>query len=41
MRNIFIIGLIVVSMGYMFSLLFDKYSNAVENQEKKTLQQKQ
>ena len=41
MRNIFIIGLIVVSMGYMFSLLFDRYNDAVENQEKKTLQQKQ
>ena len=41
MRNIFIIALIVVSMGYMFSLLFDKYNSALEIQEQKTLEQKQ
>lgn len=41
MRNIFIIALIVVSIGYMFSLLFDKYNSALEIQEQKTLEQKQ
>ena len=39
MRNIFIIALIVVSMGYMFSILFDKYNVAVEIQDKTTSQQ--
>ena len=39
MRNIFIIAVIVVSMGYMFSILFDKYNAAVETQEKTTSQQ--
>jgi len=32
MRNILIIGLILVAMGYMFSLLFDRYESAVEEQ---------
>ncbi|GGD41046.1 hypothetical protein GCM10012288_13900 [Malaciobacter pacificus] len=41
MRNILIIGLIVVAMGYMFSLLFDRYEAAVEQQNtQKELQQK-
>lgn len=40
MKNIFIIGLIVISMAYMVSILFDKYSAAVEEQDKKMLQQK-
>jgi hypothetical protein len=39
MRNIFIIGLILISMGYMFSILFDKYNTAVEIQDKNSLQQ--
>lgn len=41
MRNIFIIGLIVVSMVYMFSILYGKYEDVI-NQEnnKKTLEQK-
>ena len=39
MRNIFIIVVIVVSMGYMFSILFDKYNTAVEIQDKTTSQQ--
>jgi len=39
MRNIFIIALIVISMGYMFSILFDKYNSAVEIQDRNTLQQ--
>lgn len=41
MRNIFIIGLIVIAMGYMVSILFDRYTNAVENQNsKKVVEQK-
>jgi len=41
MRNILIIGLIVVAMGYMFSLLFDKYDAAVEQQNtQKTIDKK-
>ena len=40
MKNIFIILAIVVSMGYMFSILFDKYNSAVETQNKNTLEQK-
>lgn len=41
MRNIFIIGLIIVSMVYMFSILYGKYEDVI-NQEnnKKTLEQK-
>ncbi|WP_268878199.1 hypothetical protein [Arcobacter cloacae] len=41
MRNIFIIGLIVISMVYMFSILYGKYEDVI-NQEnnKKTLEQK-
>ena len=39
MRNIFIIAVIVVSMGYMFSILFNKYNAAVEIQDKTTSQQ--
>jgi hypothetical protein len=39
MRNIFIIALIVISMGYMFSILFDKYNSAVEIQDRNTSQQ--
>lgn len=38
MKNILVILLIVVAMGYMFSILYDKYSMAVENQEKTILQ---
>lgn len=34
MRNILIIGMIVVAMGFMVSILFDKY-------EKVSVQQKQ
>lgn len=43
MRNIFIIGLIVVAMGYMVNILVDRFNNIVEQEEKnkKTLQQKQ
>ena len=40
MRNIFIIAVIVVSMGYMISILFDRYSVAVEEQNKNNLEQK-
>ncbi len=41
MRNIFIIGLIVVSMAYMFSLLYDKYDSVIkEENSKKALEQK-
>lgn len=41
MRNIFIIGLIVVSMAYMFSILYDKYDNVIkEENNKKALEQK-
>lgn len=41
MRNIFIIGLIIVAMVYMFSILYGKYEDVI-NQEnnKKTLEQK-
>jgi hypothetical protein len=39
MRNILIIGIIVISMGYMFSILFDKYKTVVEVQDKNNLQQ--
>lgn len=41
MRNIFIIGLIVISMVYMFSILYGKYEDVI-NQEnnKNTLEQK-
>ena len=39
MRNIFIIAMIVVSMGYMFSILFDKYNVSVEIQDKTTTPQ--
>lgn len=39
MRNILIIGLIVVSLAYMFSLLFDRYESAIEQQNtQKTLE---
>ena len=42
MRNIFIIGLIVVAMGYMVNILVDRYNKVVEeDRNKKTLQQKQ
>lgn len=42
MRNILIIGLIVVAMGYMLSLLFNKYETAVEQQNiQKPIEQKQ
>lgn len=43
MRNIFIIGLIVVSMGYMVYILVDRFNNIVAEEEKnkKVLQQKQ
>ena len=34
MRNIFIIGLVVVALGYMFSIMLDKYDAAVKEQEK-------
>lgn len=27
MRNIFIIGLIVIAMGYMVSIMFDRYKS--------------
>lgn len=27
MRNILIIGMIVIAMGYMFTLMFDRYEN--------------
>jgi hypothetical protein len=41
MRNILIISLIVVAMGYMFSILFDKYDTAVEQQNtQKTIDKK-
>ena len=40
MKNIFIIVMIVVSIGYMVSILFDKYTVAVEEQNKKILEQK-
>jgi len=42
-RNIFIIGLIVVAMGYMVNILVGKYNTIIEeeNQKKQTLQQKQ
>lgn len=41
MRNIFIIVLIVFSMAYMFSLLYDKYDNVIkEENNKKALEQK-
>ncbi|CAM3927379.1 hypothetical protein [Arcobacter cloacae] len=41
MRNIFIIGLIVVSMVYMFSILYGKYEDVInEENNKKTLEQK-
>ena len=40
MKNIFIILVIVVSMGYMVSILFDKYNAAVETQNKSNLEQK-
>lgn len=41
MQNIFIIGLIIVAMVYMFSILYGKYEDVI-NQEnnKKTLEQK-
>ena len=40
MKNIFILLVILVSMGYMFLILFDKYNAAVETQNKNTLEQK-
>lgn len=41
MRNIFIIGLIVVAMGYMVSILVGKYNTIIEeDKNKKALQQK-
>lgn len=41
MRNIFIIVLIVVSMAYMFSILYDKYDSVIkEENSKKALEQK-
>lgn len=41
MRNIFIIGLIVVSVVYMFSILYGKYEDVInEENNKKTLEQK-
>lgn len=41
MRNIFIIGLMVVSMVYMFSILYGKYEDVInEENNKKTLEQK-
>ncbi|WP_368029878.1 hypothetical protein [Arcobacter sp. s6] len=41
MRNVLIIRIIVISMGYMFSILFDKYNAAVETQNQNKLEQKQ
>ena len=41
MKNIFILLVILVSMGYMFSILFDKYNSAVETQNQNSLEQKQ
>lgn len=40
MRNILIIGFIVIGMAYMISILYDKYTLAVEEQDKKISQQK-
>lgn len=40
MRNILTIIFIMVAMGYMVSILFDKYTVAVEEQNKKILEQK-
>lgn len=41
MRNIFIIGLIIVSMVYMFSILYGKYEDVInEENNKKTLEKK-
>jgi len=34
MRNIFIIALILVSLGYMISILFDRYENIKETSAK-------
>lgn len=40
MRNILTIIFIMAAMGYMVSILFDKYTVAVEEQNKKILEQK-
>lgn len=40
MRNIFIIVLIVLSMAYMFSLLYDKYDSVIKEESNKALEQK-
>lgn len=40
MRNIFIIGLIVIAMGYMVSILFDRYTSAIETQNSKKVVEK-
>lgn len=38
MRNIFIILLIVVSLGYMFVILYNKYETIVEQENQKKIQ---
>jgi len=41
MKNIFIIGIIVLAMGYMVSILVDKYKVAIEQQNnQKAIEQK-
>ncbi|MFA9372913.1 hypothetical protein [Poseidonibacter sp.] len=41
MKNIFIIGLIVLSMAYMVSILVGKYNTIIEeDKNKKALEQK-
>jgi hypothetical protein len=42
LRNIFIIGLVVIAMGYMVSIMIGKYNTIIEeDKNKKALQQKQ
>lgn len=34
MKNIFVIAMVVVAIGYMFVIMFEKYDNAVKVDEK-------
>jgi short subunit fatty acids transporter len=39
MKNIFVIAMVVVAIGYMFVIMFEKYDNAVKVDEKLKQQQ--
>lgn len=43
MKNVFIIILVVIAMGYMVNILVNKYNTIIEQEEKEkqALQQKQ